>query len=134
MTEKIPPVLGVEEIINLVTEYHFSGEKNRHILADKVAQAQLKKAQEHYEPLIQRLEVESGSRLELLNMMTDRCTELRTSIEQAKEEVASEIFEEIEKNKPHHLWYPAQSDWDKDFTIFKDEKWWQSLKAKHLKG
>ena len=32
-----------EEIINLVTEYHFSGKQNRHILARNVAQAQLNK-------------------------------------------------------------------------------------------
>lgn len=34
-------LLPEEEIINLVTEYHFSGEENRHILAKNVAEAQL---------------------------------------------------------------------------------------------
>jgi hypothetical protein len=52
--------------------------------------AQLDADVAYYEPLIQQLEEESGSRLELLNRMTDKCIELRTSIEQAKTEVARE--------------------------------------------
>lgn len=32
-----------EEIMDLVTDYHFSGKQNRHILAESAAKAQLKK-------------------------------------------------------------------------------------------
>ena len=35
-------LLGLEKIIDLVTEYHLSGESNRHILAKAVAKAQLR--------------------------------------------------------------------------------------------
>jgi len=34
------PLLGEEEIIRIVTEYHISGIENRHVLAKRVAQAQ----------------------------------------------------------------------------------------------
>ena len=36
-------LLSEEEIINMVTDFHFSGETNRHILCNKVAKAQVKK-------------------------------------------------------------------------------------------
>jgi len=42
-------LLTDEEIINLVTDYHFSGEQNRHILAKNVAKAQLEKVAKHIE-------------------------------------------------------------------------------------
>ena len=48
-------LLSDEEIINLVTDFHFSGEGNRQILADKVAQAQLDKADQHYRQKIREV-------------------------------------------------------------------------------
>ena len=35
-------LLDKEKIINMVTDFHFSGETNRHILSKQVAQAQAK--------------------------------------------------------------------------------------------
>lgn len=44
-------LLSEEKIISMVTDFHFSGETNRHILSKQIASAQLKKVVDYLDTL-----------------------------------------------------------------------------------
>jgi len=70
-------------------------------------------------------------RLGLEDAQSQRIAQLRSELEQAKAEVAREMFEEIEKNfsiEGHNI--PTPTEWDK-FIIIRRK--WQSLKDRFLK-
>ena len=46
-------VIGNEEIIELVTKYHFSGVQNRHVLAKQIAQSQLSHTKDEIKKLLE---------------------------------------------------------------------------------
>ena len=52
--------------------------------------------------------------------------------QQEHEKEIREIFREISKHRDDGAFYPAQSDWDKDATIFKPRGWYTNLKSRYL--
>jgi hypothetical protein len=47
------------------------------------------------------------------------------------QQVAREVFEEIEKHRGEFLWIPVAADWDKNFTVLKEAPWYQLVKSKY---
>ena len=119
-----PPILSDEEVISWIKE-------NTHWGKNTIATL----TPEHTREIQRDADVEWYEQSKCGHCDTPllREGELYEKLEQARQDTAREIFEEIERNKPHQLWYAAEAPWDKDMTIFKPQKWYQSLKDKYLK-
>ncbi len=66
-------LLDEEKIVDMVTDFHFSGETNRHILSNQVAKAQAKKI---------LIELQSIYKLPDLKMEHDRMGEFIKELEE----------------------------------------------------